>query len=210
MKLYSSPIAPNPVRVDLYLAEKRAGGADLGIEQVLVNLRKGEQNQPTHTARNPFKRLPVLELDDGSYLIESLVIMEYLEELAPEPCMVGRTPLERAHVRELERIAEQGVLQQIGRIIHATRSPLGLPPSADIAEAARKVMPNSLRYLDEQLADGRPFLAGEMPTIADCTLAAGLQFGRFGKVDIDPGYRNLLRWDAAYSERVAARSVLTL
>ena len=210
MKLHSSPIAPNPVRVELYCAEKRAGGCDLGMERVLVNLREGEQNEATHTARNPFKRLPVLELDDGSFLIESLVIMEYLEELHPEPCMIGRTPLERAHVRELERIAEQGVLQQIARLIHATRSPLGLPPSADIAEAARRVMPNSLKYLDDQLADGRQFLAGSKPTIADCTLAAGLQFGRFGKVPLDTKYQNLARWDAAYREREPAKDVLDM
>ena len=88
---------------------------------------KGEQRKPEHLARNPFGRLPVLELDDGSSLIESLAIIEYLEE-----CL-SRTATDRpecagtcARARGLERIAELGVLLPVGRIIHATNSPIGL------------------------------------------------------------------------------------
>jgi glutathione S-transferase len=71
-------------------------------------------------------------------------------------------------------------------------------------------MPTSLRYLDDQLADGRVFLAGSEPTIADCTLAAALQFGRVGQVPLDPGYQNLARWDAMYRERPAAKATLSV
>jgi glutathione S-transferase len=210
MILYAFPVAPNPTRVRLYIAEKQAGGADLGIRESIVGLPAGEQKSAKHLARNAFGRLPVLELDDGSHLLESLAIIEYLEELHPEPAMIGREPLERARVRELERVAEIGVQLPISRLVHATRSPLGLPPSPAIAEQSREALPPSLRYLDESLADGRPFLAGEHPTIADCTLCAALQFARFGKAEIDPAYRHLHAWDRRFRERPSAASVLSL
>ena len=87
MKLYMFQVAPNPTRVRLYLAEKAAAGAKIDLQQIAVNLPKGEQRTPDHLARNPLGRLPVLELDDGSYLTESLAIIEYLEECYPE---IGR------------------------------------------------------------------------------------------------------------------------
>ena len=137
MKLYFFPVAPNPTRVRLYLAEKAESGARIPLDEVAVNLRQGEHRRPEHLARNPFGRLPVLELDDGRHLLESLAIIEYLEDLHPSPPMIGREPLERARVRELERIAELGVLQPVARIVHATNSPLGLPPNPGVAEHFR-------------------------------------------------------------------------
>jgi len=208
VKLYIFPIAPNPTKVRLYLSEKAAGGAAIDLPQILVDLREGEQKRPEHLARNPFGKLPVLELDDGSHLIESLAIIEYLEECCPDPPMIGRTPLERARVRELERIADLGVLWQVARIIHATNSPLGWPPNPGVAESARATLPDALQVLNERMADGRPFVAGAAPSIADCTLAAAFQFARFGGVEIDAAYRHLMRWDAAYRARPAAQAVL--
>ncbi len=210
MKLYAFPVAPNPTRVRLYLAEKREAGAVLDVDEVPVNLREREQSTPEHLARNPFGRLPVLELDDGTFLAESLAIIEYLEELAPEPAMIGRTALERARVRELERVAELGVLIPVARVVHATRSPLGLPAQPEVAALFRGLLAKPLEVLDATLADGRPFVAGAQPTIADCTLAAAFQFARFGEVEIDPRHASLARWDRAYRSRPAARAVLAL
>jgi glutathione S-transferase len=210
MKLYVFPVAPNPTRVRLYLAEKRAAGGRPEVSEVTVDLRSGEQRKPEHLARNPLGRLPVLELPDGSFLTESLAIIEYLEELWPEPSLVGATALERARVRELERIAETAVLGPIARLVHATRSPLGLPPSPEVAAHARAALPEALARLDAVLADGRPFLAGPHPSIADCTLAAALQFGRFGGFESPAGHGALARWDRDYRARAPARSVLSL
>jgi glutathione S-transferase len=208
MRLYWFPIAPNPTRVRLYLAEKAAGGARIALEEQLVNLPAGEQRQPEHLARNPLGRLPVLETDDGRFLTESLAIIEYLEELHPEPPLIGSTPAARARVRELERIAELAVLQPIARIIHGTKSPLGLPPAPEVAAHARAALPDGLAVLEARLADGRPFLAGGAVTIADCTLAAGFQFARFAGVALPGGLPHLLRWDRAFREREPARRVL--
>jgi glutathione S-transferase len=102
------------------------------------------------------------------------------------------------------------VLLPIGRIIHATNSPIGLPPNPPVAEHFRKVLPEALRVLDTRLSDGRPFVAGDQPSIADCTLAAALQFARFGKVEIDPAYQRITQWDTRYRERPAAKSILIM
>ncbi len=210
MKLYVFPVAPNPTRLRLFLAEKALGGTRIEVEEVMVNLPAGEQKTPEHLSRNPLGKLPVLELDDGSFLTESLAIIEYLEELHPEPPLIGRDPLERARVRELERVAEMSVLRPVAQIVHATHSPLGLPAVPEMAEAIRKELPAAWRLLDDRLADGRPFLAGERPTIADCTLAAGLQFGRLRGIEMDPECKHLARWDRDYRERAPAKAVLVV
>ncbi len=132
MKLYVLPVAPNPTKPRCYVAEK-----GIEIEQVLVDLREGAQRQPEFRAKNPLGRLPVLELDDGECIAESLPIIEYLEELYPDPPMIGRTPLERLRVRSAERLVDTGVLGPAALVVHATRSPLGLPPRPEMAEFHR-------------------------------------------------------------------------
>lgn len=210
MKLYFFPVAPNPTKVRLYLAEKRAAGGDVEITEQLVDLTKGEQRNPEHLARNPRAALPVLELDDGTHLTESLAIIEYIEELVPRPSLLGTTPLERARIREIERIVDLGVLIATARVVHSTKSPLGLPPSPEIASHSSEALQRSLSFIDERLADGRPFLAGAAVSVADCTLAAGLQFGRFGGVSLPSNFAHLGRWDVRYRARPAAKQVLSV
>jgi glutathione S-transferase len=210
MKIYLFPIAPNPAKVALYLAEKKAAGCEIDLEVATVDLLKGEQRSDEHVARNPFARLPVLELDDGSILLESLAIIEYLEELRPEAPMIGVNPVERAQVRALERIADQGLLFPIGIIVHTTNSPVGYPASPEVADRFQKMLAQPLRYIDSQLADGRSFVAGDSPTIADCTLAAALQFARFGKIEAGEEYEHITRWDRDYRERDVAQEVLVM
>lgn len=212
MKLYVFPIAPNPTKVRLYLAEKAALGGRIPLEQVTVDLLARQQRSPEHLARNPFGTLPVLELDSGVHLIESLVIIDHLEALFPSPSMFGEALEARALARQIERIADLGVLLPIGTIVHATDSPVGYPANPAVAEHSRKRLTQPLRYLEAQLADGRPFLAGEQPTVGDCTLAAALQFGRFRKIDplAEGAHPRLSAWDARYRARETARSVLVL
>ena len=210
MKLYFFPVAPNPTKVRLYLAEKREAGGTIALEECVVNLVEGQQKSPEHLARNPLGKLPVLELDDGSFLTESLAIIEYLEELHPDPPMIGADPQTRARERELERIADVGGLSVIARIVHAANSPLGLPPNPVLEEHNRQLLPDGLNVLEAALSDGRPFLAGETPTVADCTLAAGFQFGRFRQVELPGGFERLVAWDERFRARPAAKSVLVV
>ena len=74
MKLYMVPAAPNPTKVMLYVAEREALGTNMNIEQIVVNTLKGRQKEPEHLARNPFGALPVLEKDDGTYLLSLIHI----------------------------------------------------------------------------------------------------------------------------------------
>ncbi len=200
MKIYDFAGAPNPKKLRVYLAEK---GLQIPCEP--VNLMAGETRSPAFLAKNPLGGLPVLELDDGRHLTESLAIIEYLEELNPAPPMIGSTPLERARVRERERICELGVLNQVGTIFQNTHPFMAgrLKQSPDAAENARTRLANALRVLDGDMRDA-PFVAGARPTIADCTLFAAFQFAEFAGVPIDPELRNLARWYASFKERPSA------
>ncbi len=201
MKLYDFVGAPNPKKVRVYLAEK---GITVPTEQ--VNIVTGENRTPDFLKKNPLGGLPVLELDDGSHLTESLAIMEYLEELHPTPPMIGTSPLERARVREVERIAEQGVLLRIATIFQNTHPFMAgrIKQSADAAANARTQLATSLRALDGRIGD-HPFVAGERPTIADCTLLAALDFADFAQVQIDPACTNVARWYQSFRQRPSAQ-----
>ena len=208
MKLYMVPLAPNPTKVMLYIAERVVLGTNMGIEQIVVNTAKGRHREPEHIARNPFGSVPVMELDDGSYLVESLAIIEYLEDRFPDQSLLGRSPEARAKARDLERIVDVRIARAMGNYAHATNSPLGRPPDPEKAAQMEAELQVPLDFLEKLLTDGRALLAGEQVSIADCTLQASLQFVRYIEGDLF-GARPLLRaWDERYRERPAAKVVL--
>ena len=200
MKIYDFVGAPNPKKLRVYLAEK-----DLKVPTEQVSIVTGENRTPEFLKKNPLGGLPVLGLDDGSYLTESLAIMEYFEELHPNPPMIGTTSLERARVRALERICEIGVLLRVGTIFQNSHPFMAgrVKQSADAAETARTQMTASLKVIDEKIGQ-RPFVAGERPTIADCTLLAALEFGEFAGVPLDPAFANVTRWYTDFKKRPSA------
>jgi glutathione S-transferase len=184
------------------LAEK---GVEVPFES--VDIISGQNRTPQFLAKNPSGGLPVLELDDGSHLPESLAIMEYFDELHPQPPMIGTTPLERARTRAVERICELGVLTQVGTIFQHTHPFMAgrIKQSPEAAENARARLQANLAVLDA-LIGAQPFVAGPRPTIADCTLVAALDFAAFAGVAIDPAFTNVARWYAAFKERPSARA----
>src|SRR5882724_4814821 len=190
MKIYDFVGAPNPKKLRVYLAEK-----GLEIPCVQVNIVTGENRAPEFLKKNPLGGLPVLELDDGSYLTESLAIIQYLEELNPNPPMIGTTPRERARVHELERIADLGVLGAVGAYFQNTHPFMAqrFKQSPDAAENAKARLGGNLKVLDAAIA-GKPFVAGERATIADCTLLAALEFAEFAEAPVEGSAKNVLRW----------------
>ena len=200
MKVYDFVGAPNPKKLRIYLAEK-----GLRIEHVSVNIVSGENRQPEFLKKNPLGGLPVLELDDGSYLTESLAIMEYLEELNPEPSLVGKTPRERARARELERICELGVMGQIAGYFQNTSPFMAgrMKQTPEGAENAGNRLAANLKVVDAAIGNS-PFVAGKSPTIADCTLYAALEFAQFAEAPIDPGCKNVARWFESFQKRPSA------
>lgn len=208
MKLYMVPLAPNPTKVMLYIAERAEMGTEMDIEQIVVNTVKGRHREPEHLARNPFGTVPVLELDDGSYLVESLAIIEYLEDRFPFSALLGEDAELRGRARDVERIIDLRIAGPMGSYGHAKNSPLGRPPDPELAQRMEDSVQVPLDYLESLLADGRPLLMGERVSIADCTLQASLQFLRYVEADLF-GDRPLLRaWDERYRARPAAQKVL--
>ena len=197
MKVYDFVGAPNPKKLRAYLAEK-----GLQIPCVQVNIVTQENRTPEFLQKNPLGGLPVLELDDGSHLTESLAIIEYLEELNPEPPMIGKTPRERARVRELERIADLGVLGGVGAYFQNTHPFMAgrFKQSADAAENAKARIASSLKALDTAIGSNK-FLAGSRPTIADCTLLAALEFAEFAQAPVEAGVKNVHRWYEEFKQR---------
>ncbi len=203
MKIHTFAGAPNPKRVHVYLAEK-----GIALERVAVDIIAGETRAEAFRAKNPMGGLPVLELDDGSYVSESLAIMEYFEELHPDPPMIGATPLERLRVRELERIAELGVLMRVAQVLqnsHPFWAAL-VKQNQQVADNALRLLHGTLKVLDKRIGE-QPFVAGERPTIADCTLYAGLWFAHTMGKPIDLSARpNLARWNESFRKRPSARA----
>ena len=208
MKLYQVPLAPNPTKVMLYVAEREALGVDFGMEQIIVNTVKGRHKEPEHLARNPFGTLPTLELDDGTFIVESLAIIEFLEDCFSDHRLMPADPVARGQARDVERIVDLRLAGPMGGYGHAVNSPLGYPKDPAKAEALLAAMQAPLDYLEGLLADGRPLLMGESVSVADGTLAASLQFVRYVEADVF-GDRPLLRaWDERYRARPAPASVL--
>ena len=201
VKLYDFPYAPNPTKLRVYLAEK---GIDIPVQS--VDFRKGEQKTPEFLDRNPAGSLPVIELSDGSHLSESLAIIHYLEELNPEPPMMGIDPLSRARVLELERYIDTSLLARIGRVVlHEFFLPKNLR-IPQMAERARGELPDVLAILEQRLSPEGAFACGDLPTIADCTLTAALRFARLVKLDLTEGQPRLAAWWKHYSTRPAAEA----
>jgi glutathione S-transferase len=202
MKIYTDAVgAPNPRRLRVYCAEK-----GLNIPYETIDIMSGQNRTPEFAKKNPLMGLPVLELDDGTCLTESLAIMEYLEDLHPTPSMIGATPAERARTREMERICELGVLGPVGTIFQNT-SPFfagRLKQSPDTAENARARLAQCLKVVDARIGS-QPFAAGSRPTIADCTLLAALGFAAFAGVEPDPACKNLARWHEGFQQRPSAK-----
>ena len=91
MRLFMVPLAPNPTKVMLYIAEREARGITLPIEQIVVNTVKGRHKEPEHLARNPFGTVPAFELDDGGSF-SSLAIIHYLEDKFPKAPLCQAAP----------------------------------------------------------------------------------------------------------------------
>ena len=203
MKLYDTPLAPNPRRVRWFMAEK--GIVD--IEVVTLSLMKGDQRQPDYVAKTGLPLAPVLELDDGTCIGESLAICRYLESLYPDPNLFGRTPRETAIIEMWTRRAELMVAHPLMVGVRHTHPAMAALEAQDAALGKRSLAAGiaALGVLDRQLA-GRDWLAAERLTIADIVAFVGLDFGRMVKLRTPEDLTHVARWAEAMRERPAARA----
>jgi glutathione S-transferase len=183
----------------VYLAEK-----GLQIPLRPVNLLAGEQSSPEYLRRNPFGAVPMLELDDGAVIPESLAIIEYFEELHPTPPLLGTNPLTRAQIRAWERRAELGVvLQGTRRFFHS--SPFfanRIEQNPKVVEEAGRTLRARLALFNEQLKN-EEWVAGAF-SLADLTLLVGVDFAANSQFELDPAWTHLIRWRAAMKQRPSA------
>jgi glutathione S-transferase len=203
MKLYDTPLAPNPRRVRWFMAEK---GID-DIEIVTLNLIKGEHKTPDYLAKVGFANVPALELDDGTTITESVAICRYLESRYPEPNLFGRTPQETAVVEMWMRRVELMVANPLMLGVRHTHPALAAleQQNAAIGDYNREAGLRALKVLDRRLGES-PWLAGERLTIGDIVGFVGLDFGRLIKLSVPPELRNVDRWAEAMRARPAAKA----
>ena len=202
MKFFDAPFAPSPRRVRMFLAEK-----GLSIPTVSVDIAAGETGQANFLAINAVGEVPVLELDDGTRLTESLAICRYLETLHPEPALLGRDALERAQLDAL-------VLQIMFRVYVPTTQAFRhghkfwagritqVPQYADLAR--QQVLDEWARF-DAMLAT-REFIGGERFSFADIVAYTTLDFGKPSGIRVQPAQTHLARWQAAIAARPSAKA----
>lgn len=200
MKLYDS-LGPNPRLVRMFAAEK---GIDL--ELIAVDLPSGENRRPDYLARNPYGQLPALELDDGSVIAETTAICEYLEEVQPQPSLVGESARERAETRMWTRRIEQTITAPMsdgfrfgeGLAMFEGRMRT-LPQAADDLKAIGR---EGLEKLDGLMAaSGSDYVCGDRFSLADLVLYALTDFLRGVGQPIDPSLEAISCW----RERVGSR-----
>ena len=202
MKLYDLKAGTNPRRVRIFLAEK---GID--IPKVEVDMLKGENKSTDFLAKNPMGTMPVLELDDGTFLSESVAICHYIEELHPEPPLMGTSARERALVEMWNRRMELEILRPVtDAFVHL--SPFWAGRREQIpatGEAARQTALARMAWLDAELA-GRSYISGAAYTIADITAQCACLLGKNTGTPIPANLTNLTRWFAEVSARPTARA----
>jgi glutathione S-transferase len=202
VRLYDSTLAPNPRRVRIFLAEK-----GVQVPAVQVDLGKAESRQAPFLAKNPLGGVPVLELDDGTCIAESVAICRYFEVLHPVPPLMGSDARDQALVEMWQRRMEIELFQKVTGTFQNThdffKGRIEQVPA--YGEVCKKAAGKRLAWLDEELA-GRPFIAGERYTIADITALCALDFGRVVGIRIAPEQKNLARWHETVSGRPSAKA----
>ncbi len=202
MKLYDLKAGMNPRRVRIFLAEK-----GIEVPKVDVDMMKGENATPAFLALNPLGKLPVLELDDGTILTESMAICRYFEELHPEPPLFGRDALERAKVEMWNRRMELEIAYPMTQVFQHGyefwKDRITQVPA--FGEVCREKLRDRMNWLDGELAD-RDYIVGDSYTVADITAQCGLLMGKAVDMRIPEALENLSRWFESVVSRPTARA----
>jgi glutathione S-transferase len=188
--------------VRIFLAEK-----GIEVPTVQVDIGKAENRQPEFLAKNPMGGVPILELDDGSFLAETVAICRYFESVQPEPALMGVDGQDCAFVEMWNRRMEFEVTLPAMQSFRNTHDFFKgrIPQVPEYGAVCKASVLKRLEWLDTELA-GREFIAGERFTIADITAVVGIDFGRVTEIRIEPELKNLQRWYEAVSSRPSAKA----
>jgi glutathione S-transferase len=212
MKIYDRSGFPNPARIRIVIAEK---GLEPQIEFISVDLIAAEHKQPAFLEKNPSGVLPVLQLDDGTYISEATAITEYLDNLDGNPKLTGNNPREKAMIHMMQKRAETELLDAVGHYFHHATPGLGAalqafksPDWAGRQEWGHREGQRAqagMRYFDGVLRDN-PFVAGNAFSMADITVFAGLLFADAAGIAVPDDCTALTSWRAATAELPSVRN----
>ena len=207
MKLYDNGFAPSPRRVRMFIAEKDLDARGVTITRIPVDIATNETGGAAFREVNPLGEVPVLELDDGTRIRESLAICRYLEALYPEPYLFGATPLERARIDAMTlELMFRVYVPTTHAFRHSHKFWQGrITQIADYGSLAREQVLDEWRRIDALLAE-RPFVAGDAFSMADIVAFTTLEFGKPSGIRLQPDQINLGRWHAAIAARPSAKA----
>ena len=200
MKLYSSKLAPSPLKVLIFLKEK---GILDQVEVIDLDLGKLEHKTPEYKAIAPNSRVPALKLDNDTIILETTAICRYLESLYPEPNLFGENPIEIASIEMwYSRVTYELVVPLMHGFRHTHPHMSQMEnQNQEYGLAQRELAVKSLDVYDKIIAS-REYIAGERFTYADIQMVTSLQFlVRLNRLDIND-YENL----NDYINQVSSRS----
>jgi glutathione S-transferase len=194
------------------LAEKHLASQ---VEFIKVDLPAAEHKQAVFLAINPTGTVPVLQLDDGTYISECTAITEYLDNLDGNPVLTGKSPKEKALVHMMQKRAESELIDAVGNYFHHATPGLGPALQAykspdwegrrEWGERSRDKAVAGMRYFDKVLA-AQPYVAGEFFSMADITVWAGLVFAGFANIPVPEDCTALLNWRQTVDERSSVKN----
>ncbi|WP_166263431.1 glutathione S-transferase family protein [Marinobacter caseinilyticus] len=199
MKIYETKTAPNPRRVRMFMAEK---GLLEKAEFIQVDLLKGENLTPEYAARNPMKKVPVMELDDGTCISETMAICRYFEEAYPERPLLGSGALDKAQTEQWIRWIEFYFFMPTGMCFQHTSGYFKdrMNPIKEWGEECRATVEKFFHFLNAHL-ERNTFICGDEFTAADINAFTTIDFNKVNNIRIQPEQTHLKAW----YERVKAR-----
>ncbi len=203
MKIYEEKTAPKARRVRMFLAEKALSD----IEYIHVGLKAGENISNEFRQKNPLGKVPVLELEGGEFISESMAICRYFEVLHPAIPLMGTTALEQANIEMWQRRCEISFMNLVGMGFQHTTGYFSdrMTPVKEWGEECIKSATKFMSFLNDHLAN-HEFVAGDRFTVADITAFVSVDFARVVQVRIDDEHQHLLRWYKSIKSRPSAQA----
>ena len=173
MKMYDNKMANSPRKVRMFMAEKNIND----IEIIEIDLMKGEHKTPEYRSIAPNSRIPALQLDDETVIMESTAICRYLEALYPEPNLFGDSPIEIASIEMWQARVFNELMIPLAmgfRHLHPAMSKLEVQ-NQDYGETQLNIGIKSLKYFNGVLSESE-FVAGDRYTFADIQMITTTDF----------------------------------
>jgi glutathione S-transferase len=203
LRIIETHAAPSPRRVNIFLAEK-----GITVPREELNMMTDDLKTGDFAKLNPWSRVPVLILDDGRTVAETVAICRYFEEVSPEPPLFGVGAIGKAEVEMWNRRVELGLYNAVFAVfrhLHPKMAHLEVPQVTSWGETNKEKVPRELARLDAQLA-ANPFIAGDQYSIADITALVAIDFMKPARLGKPEGFANVMRWHEQVSARPSARA----